>query len=457
MSILAFRIRPSLFLLFLFCNALLFLSSCGGISPLKEVFQAPTPHERYEQGLRQAKLANTALGRDWIAAGQKALRDSLQITLPFRETGYFAADKSVAYSLRLQAQRGEKLVIRVETKSLYPVQVFIDIFDVENNPKHVASADTNTSSLEYKVEKSRMHLIRIQPELLRSGRYTISIEREPGLAFPLPGKDSRNISSFWGSDRDGGKRQHEGIDIFAKRGTPVVAASAGTIRGVNQNNLGGKVVWLSDESWNQSLYYAHLDQQLVTEGQHVNIGDTLGLVGNTGNAATTDPHLHFGIYRFGEGAIDPFPFVQRGSGTPPKVEVDLDQLGQWNRVAGKKAALRRAPNKTAPIITEITPHTPLLLVAGAVNWYRALLPNGVTGYVSAKQVESFKKPLRKQSLPTETALLDYPDATAAPMQQLKAGSSVTVLADSGSFLLVETPGGERGWMSNPVSLVNGQQ
>ena len=121
---------------------------------------------------------------------------------------------------------------------------------------------------------------------------------------------------MWGDARDAGARSHEGIDIGAPRGTPVIAAAAGTISRVQESDIGGKTVSLSVKDRNLSLYYAHLDLQLVQQGQKVNVGDTIGLVGNTGNAITTEPHLHFGIYGY-SGAIDPFPFVNRKLKTIP--------------------------------------------------------------------------------------------------------------------------------------------
>ena len=92
-----------------------------------------------------------------------------------------------------------------------------------------------------------------------------------------------------------------------------MAAAPGTVTRVNETNLGGKVVWLRDTLGN-SLYYAHLDSQAVSSGMQVNIGDTLGFVGNTGNARTTPPHLHFGVYRRGEGPVDPWWFLHRPRG-----------------------------------------------------------------------------------------------------------------------------------------------
>jgi murein DD-endopeptidase MepM/ murein hydrolase activator NlpD len=78
---------------------------------------------------------------------------------------------------------------------------------------------------------------------------------------------------------------------------------------VTTNRLGGNVVWVWDAERGQALYYAHLDRQDVSAGSRVHAGDVLGRVGNTGNARTTPPHLHFGIYRPIEGAIDPLPFI----------------------------------------------------------------------------------------------------------------------------------------------------
>ena len=56
--------------------------------------------------------------------------------------------------------------------------------------------------------------------------------------------------------------------------------------------------------------WVHLDEQLVEPGQWVEPGDVVGRVGNTGNARTTPPHLHFAIYAEGQGPIDPDPFLR---------------------------------------------------------------------------------------------------------------------------------------------------
>ena len=100
------------------------------------------------------------------------------------------------------------------------------------------------------------------------------------------------------------------MDIFAPRGTPALAAIDGYVSRVGTNNLGGNVIFLSDQSHGINLYYAHLDSFNVAQGKRVHLGDTLGFVGNTGNARTTGTHLHFGIYESGTRAIDPLPFIR---------------------------------------------------------------------------------------------------------------------------------------------------
>ncbi|HEU4521121.1 MAG TPA: M23 family metallopeptidase, partial [Thermoanaerobaculia bacterium] len=110
---------------------------------------------------------------------------------------------------------------------------------------------------------------------------------------------------------DGGRRPHRGIDIFARRGTPVVAVSPGIISYIGEQPKGGYCLWLTTES-GTSFYYAHLDRWApgLYEGMEVDSGDLLGYVGNTGNALTTPPHLHFGISQNDE-MVNPYPVLAR--------------------------------------------------------------------------------------------------------------------------------------------------
>ena len=152
------------------------------------------------------------------------------------------------------------------------------------------------------------------------------------LAFPVAGKRS-NIGSYWGASRGGGSRSHEGIDIFAKKGTPVVAVTNGTIVSRGRTPKGGKVLWLKPAAHSWSAYYAHLDKWQVKDGQYVRKGQVIGTVGNTGNARHTPSHLHFGIYSV-RGPVNPLPYVKHS----PKVAIQ-------KAVTKKKAAAKKLRSK----------------------------------------------------------------------------------------------------------------
>ncbi|EHK62939.1 membrane protein related to metalloendopeptidase [Achromobacter arsenitoxydans SY8] len=127
------------------------------------------------------------------------------------------------------------------------------------------------------------------------------------LPVPVHGVAVRRLADTWGAARSGG-RKHEGIDIFAARGTPVLSATEGVVTRIGGNSLGGQVVWVMGPG-RQMHYYAHLDGYAdIRRGQLVAPGDVLGFVGNTGNAGGTPPHLHYGIYAAG-GALNPYPLL----------------------------------------------------------------------------------------------------------------------------------------------------
>lgn len=134
------------------------------------------------------------------------------------------------------------------------------------------------------------------------------------MVVPVEGLATRSLVSTWHAPRSGGRR-HEGADLFAKKGTPVLSAVNGQVWRIGEDSLGGHVVWVLGEG-RTLYYYAHLDgfAEGLEVGDHVKRGTTLGFVGNTGNARTTPPHLHFGMYQVGwRGlrAVDPIPPLQR--------------------------------------------------------------------------------------------------------------------------------------------------
>lgn len=129
------------------------------------------------------------------------------------------------------------------------------------------------------------------------------------VRIPVMGVMKREIPNSWGNPRSGG-RSHQGVDIFAKRGTPVLSSTEGIVMRVGTNTLGGQVINVLGPG-RQVHYYAHLDRYgAFREGEIVYAGDILGYVGNTGNARDTPPHLHYGVYDPARGAINPWPLLR---------------------------------------------------------------------------------------------------------------------------------------------------
>lgn len=432
---------------------LLLLAGCADVEDaLHERFRDATPREVYGYALATAGLDATALGRDWAAAGARALDAPTAVQSPFQETGYLSADEPDALGYRIEAHRGEHYVMEVSLAPDTAALLFLDLFrhvadDTVAPLRHTVSADSGARRLEFEPRRDGTFILRVQPELLRGGRYTVRIIADAALAFPVDGGAVRDVGSVFGDPRDGGSRDHHGIDIFARRNTPVLAAAEGTVSSVRTTPIGGRVVWLRDHARGQSLYYAHLERQLVERGQRVHVGDTLGLVGNSGNARTTPTHLHFGIYRRGEGPVDPLPFVRRLPTTPPALEADTALVGAWGRVAATGARLRGEASVDGPVIGELDRNTPLRVLAATGSWYRVRLPDGTAGFLAARLAEAATASLRRQTFAAAQPVRDAPHAEAPAMELVGAGEGVEVLGEFGEFLYVRAPDGRAGWMA----------
>lgn len=433
---------------------LFFLLSCEQLTELTSP-RAPlvqTPREAYLAALDSNGLAETQMAKTWQSAGVQALTDSVLVEAPFRETGYFRAADPGALAYQIKLKTGELLRLALTTEPDSTL-FFVDLFQIEAtdstlNHRHLFNAENyQTDSMAFEVPQEGTYLLRIQPELLASCRYTLDLIVQPVYgAFPVSGKGNRDIWSFYGDPRDGGKRDHKGIDIFARRGTPVVAATDGMVRSVRDRGLGGKQVWLADYERRQSLYYAHLDSQLVYEGQQLKAGDTLGMIGNTGNARNTRPHLHFGIYRRGYGAIDPYPFVATRPDQSPTVRADTSRLGQLARVRRQNTRLLVSPENRAATRLTLERHLPLQVVAATSNWYRVRSPDGRTGYLPANSLENTDRPIRKVTIAQVTELRIAPNPGAAPVSAAQPEEEVAVIGQNEGYQLVVQQEGAMGWI-----------
>ena len=138
-----------------------------------------------------------------------------------------------------------------------------------------------------------------------------------GLALPVVGIKPDQLTDTFDAARSQGRR-HDAIDIMASEGTPVIAASDGTIEKLFNSVRGGTTIYerSPDQKW--IYYYAHLSAYApgLHEGEQVKRGQVIGRVGHTGDASAAGPHLHFAVNSMAPGerwwngtAINPYPLL----------------------------------------------------------------------------------------------------------------------------------------------------
>ena len=120
-----------------------------------------------------------------------------------------------------------------------------------------------------------------------------------GFIVPVAGIERTQLINSYADSRGEGTRQHEGIDIAAPAGTPVVAARGGRVAKLHESEQGGRTIYIRSLDGTRIDYYAHLDTYArgLQEGSRVRPAQMLGTVGSTGNADPTAPHLHFEVHR----------------------------------------------------------------------------------------------------------------------------------------------------------------
>jgi peptidoglycan LD-endopeptidase LytH len=149
-------------------------------------------------------------------------------------------------------------------------------------------------------------------------RFEKATPNDLGLVIPVAGVARASLVDTWGAPRGGGTRHHEAVDIMAPGGTPVVAAAAGTVEKLFQSDAGGVTAYVRSPSRGWVYYYAHLSGYApgLAEGKRLAAGDPVGFVGDTGNAAPGNTHLHFGVSRMSAGdgwwqgePVNPYPLL----------------------------------------------------------------------------------------------------------------------------------------------------
>jgi peptidoglycan LD-endopeptidase LytH len=420
--------------------------ACNGLKSIKSAFTSHSPYEHYVESLKKADLLTASMAKEWLLAGQEVFDDSVIVNVPFSESGFFEASAPEARSYRFSAKDGQVLTVGGAIQSARDAEVFLDLFIRDDEEwERVVSADS-LFSIKYEFRSNEECILRLQPELLANTYYAINISLTPVLINPVFGASNRSIGSFFGAPRDNGKRSHEGVDIFARKGTPVIAPADGVISRVSVTRLGGKVVWMKDPERGHSYYFAHLDSQMVKPGMRVYKGHVLGLVGNTGNAIKTPPHLHFGIYR--SGAKDPLHYIHQVEQAMATLPIDTGFHQKPFRIKPREIPLRTGPSPELPAKTELTRDTYVTVIGQSNDWYRIALPDATQGYLLKKHLVPLPDQGQLAKLDTAQFLLSTIQSDAVPVALLRKNTAVQILARFQDFRFVMTEKGKAGWLYN---------
>jgi peptidoglycan LD-endopeptidase LytH len=357
-------------LIFVFTLTLTLFLMFGCSREIVEEIYVPTEtHSEYSSSLDLLGLTETVMGSAWVEAARRAMREPTDVEPPLEEVFFVDPQIPDAVGYRFPLRRGRRVTVEIETEldryfaDLYRVPESNNGGDGESEPILVASRPEDHNTIELETRRDSYYLLRIQPELLRGGRFRVRIIADASLSFPVEGAGPDGILSFYGDRRSGGARVHEGIDIFAPRGTPLLAATDSVVYRVGRRDRGGNIVTLYDRDRDLLLYYAHLEEQLVREGQEVAAGEVIGTVGNTGNAIYTPPHLHIGVYLgHWRSPVDPWDFFVSPATTDPRPANRDDRLGTWMRVARDTVAERAVPG--LPVRPRYVNRNPFLLGGG---------------------------------------------------------------------------------------------
>jgi|GEM_PF-142410 len=420
---------------------------------------------------------------DWQTSAEVSLLTPVTIALPYTETLMPDDDRSRGADASVQTYTvtvppGERLRIVTRGAPGATGGLIIDVLDPEltrvGRPSMLASygpdplerriAAPSRGEAGSEFARPGVLHVRVQATPAARGRFAILLDTQPLFHFPVDTDARSPVKSRFGVARDGGRRQHHGIDIFAERGTAVLAAADGVVVRTGDSTRGGLHLWQRavDEAGQRigSLYYAHLDRIDVDPGSRVRRGEQLGTVGNTGNARTTPPHLHFGLYHRFEGPIDPLPLTGEARRAVPDVRIAA-ALPRWLQVVPRRANLRvSADTSRSPITTLVAGQ--LVRVDGILpggRWVRvraqgpdgsdeATGPDGPDGQATVGWIaRSLLGPPRAgEPVSVQGTLRAGPRADSPTSARLDPATQVFPLGRYGSVLRVRTADGLVGWI-----------
>jgi peptidoglycan LD-endopeptidase LytH len=303
------------------------------------------------------------------AAIRDGVRSAFPVSPPYRERGRFGPAEGRVFGYVVALMAGDTLRVTVShagegadggggaeggdggadaradaDRFAFRLDAFQAGYSPSARPVHLAGSDDD-GILTLAVDFSGDVVV-----LLHGGAsgatFTTHIERSGGLVFPVAGRGAGDVVGHFLDLRDGGRRLHHGVDIAAPAGNPVRAVADGTIERVETTPLGGLTIRLVEARTGHVHYYAHLAAAFVAPGQRVAAGQTIGGVGNTGNARNTPSHLHYGVFH-GNDILDPLKIIRPGV-LPFAADVPAELLGSRARVRVDGAALRDVPTPFGP-------------------------------------------------------------------------------------------------------------
>jgi len=429
------------------CLTLLFISGCGK-EKVPDEYRPSTAHEAYGMALREFGLSESAMGADWIEASHRPLNNPVQTILPYKETFYFDPSRPESVGYRFFVKRGQRIEIHVLFQGMDSARVFMDLFResqrVTNEWMPIASAPEQERRLLFEPRKDAWYILRIQPELLRGGRFEILIRQMPTLHFPVSGKNQDAIQSFFNDPRDGGTRDHHGVDIFSARHTPIIAPSEVSVQTIGSGNIGGNFIWLFDSKAYQYLYFAHLQDVHVSEYQSLKRGDTIGTVGNSGNAISTAPHLHFGIYIPGTGPVDPFPYIAYYDTLPGEItgHIPLNQTWRTNAAVMMHFFIRG----TGDMDTLLPKYTPVSIMGRTPDYFRVALPNRLQAQIPAHCIEELRTIEKITAGELTLPVFESPYAQVIKQDALHRADTCHILGIFNHSYYIQINGNRTGWI-----------
>jgi hypothetical protein len=500
--------------------ALIFLISMIVVFGCAQPEQAPAPdplasREAYTAALERLGLEASFAAAEWLERGRTAMRGENVALLPFEERLHFDPREPQAQGVIVHAMLGQRVDVEVAGAT---DRFFLDVLYLGrrrpsggtttsdgsgaaaqgSEGRRVAEMARGETRMSFEPQAHGYYLLRLQPEILRGGAFTLRAAADASLEWPVADTTERDVWSVFGDPRDGGARVHHGIDIFAPRGTPIFAASEADVGRMSSNwRRGGKVITLVDRERGLYLYYAHLDEHRTTRNAVVAPGEIIGTVGNTGNAATTPPHLHIGIYNGSfRRPVDPWYFFvpPRDEDAPvssiPVAASDAAAqggaargpgsglaVGEWARIAAGPVELSaHPPGRSATIPSpatvdrngrdleesdypvleiargasrgEVVPEgLPVQLVGFRDGWALVQTPGHARGYVPLEALEPNGTPTDTVLLPRGGVVRRSPSAGADVLSRVPANDRVALHGRYGSFGLVLAGDGVHGWIA----------